>query len=226
MPLRGGAAAPKAEIDIAAAIQQLTAQVTELAKDTAAAKQQAHDVKGYQQQRIAVEHLAARQPAAAAAISDVPVWLKIVGAVGGVVVAGLTILGIIWNLAITPVNSRLDLLERNRVEATAALTAASNRLQAAEAKIVQTDTAMATATRIRDQQQQALQDQVRVLAQADQAGTERIAQLAQTIAGLLPRVEEILRRQERLENRLSGPLPRNGTDEDTPAVFAPAERET
>jgi hypothetical protein len=45
-------------------------------------------------------------------------------------------------------------------------------------------------------------------------------------ASRLGRLEEILRRQERLENRLPGPMPRNGTDEDTPAFFAPAERET
>jgi hypothetical protein len=226
MPLRGGAAAPKAEIDIAAAIQQLTAQVTELAKDTAAAKQQAHDVKGYQQQRIAVEHLASRQQNGGAPTSDVPVWLKIVGAVGGVVVAGLTVLGIVWNLAITPVNARIDLQDRFRAETTAALTSLVNRLQAAEAKQVQVETSLSTATTLRTQQQQGLSDRVRALELADQAGTERIAQLAQTIAGLLPRVEEILRRQERLENRLSGPLPRNGMDDETPAVFAPAERET
>ncbi|WP_159351470.1 hypothetical protein [Roseomonas harenae] len=68
-------------------------------------------------------------------------------------------------------------------------------------------------------------DPVRALELAHQVGTERIAQLAQTVAGLLPRVEEILR-QERLENRLCGPMPRHGADDDTPAVFIPTKRET
>ena len=37
------------------------------------------------------------------------------------------------------------------------------------------------------------------------------------------RVEEMLRRQERLENRLSGAMPRPGAEE-APAIFTPPER--
>jgi prefoldin subunit 5 len=111
------------------------------------------------------------------------------------------------------VNTRLDLLERSRAETAAALTLATNRFQALETKAAQYEATMANATRIRDQQMQGLQDQVRGLSTADQAGSERIAALANTIAGILPRLEEILRRQERLENRLSAPLPRSNADE-------------
>jgi hypothetical protein len=191
-----------------------------------AAKQKAHDGKGYQQQRIAIEHLPSRQQNGATPNSDLPVWLKLVGAVGGVVVAGMTILGIVWNLAITPVNAHIDLQDRFRAETTAALTSAVSRLQAAEAKQVQIGTTLVHCDHPPHQQQQALADRVRTLELAGQSGTERIAQLAQPIAWLLPRVEEIPRRQERLENRLSGPMPRHGADDDTPAVFIPNKRET
>ncbi|MFH5927159.1 hypothetical protein [Roseomonas xinghualingensis] len=227
MPDSGGA---EAKIDIVAILQRLEDRVNKIDTDVAAAKQQTHDVKGYQQQRIAADVMAARlppaspAPAAAPTTPDVPVWLKIAGALTAFTAATAAILGIVWNAAISPTQTRIDVLERTRTEISASLVAMTTRMQTLEARQVQTDTQMATATRIRDQQIQALQDQNRVLSQADQAGTERIAQLAQTIAGLLPRVEEILRRQERLESRLSLPMPRNGMDDETPAFFEHPER--
>ncbi|WP_424135205.1 hypothetical protein [Roseomonas chloroacetimidivorans] len=45
-------------------------------------------------------------PSGATTASEVPVWLKIVGTAGGILVAGLTILGMVWNLAMTPVTAR------------------------------------------------------------------------------------------------------------------------
>jgi hypothetical protein len=184
------------------------------------ARQQAHDVKGQQQTHSSADILAAKLTAALAphmpkpeSKSDVPVGLKIIGALGAAVLTGLGILGIVWQVAIGPVNTRLDLLERQRTETAAALTLATTRFQALETKAAQFETVMANATRVRDQQLQGLQDQVRGLSNADQAGAERISALANTIAGILPRLEEILRRQERLETRLSSPGSRSQSDE-------------
>jgi predicted nucleic acid-binding Zn-ribbon protein len=147
----------------------------------------------------------------------VPVWLKIVGAIGGVVLTGFGILAIVWNVAIGPVNVRLDALERSRTEGAAAMTAAATRLQNVEGKVVQVETSISTGSRIRDQQQQGMVDQIRSLNASDQAASERLATLANTIASILPRLEEILRRQERLENRLGA---RSGSAEprDQPVV--------
>ncbi|MBC9176752.1 hypothetical protein [Pseudoroseomonas ludipueritiae] len=184
------------------------------------ASQQSHDIKNQQQAHASNDFLAAKLTAALAPHlakpepkTDVPVWLKIVGALGGAVLTGCGILAIVWNVAIGPVTARLDLLEKADVAQGTAIAAQGTRLNAAEAKGAQLEASMATAGRIRDQQQQGMQDQIRSLANADQAGTERIGALANTIAGILPRLEEILRRQERLENRLSAPGPRQQNDE-------------
>lgn len=195
--------------------------------EAAKAAQQSHDVKGQQQAHSSTDMLAAKLTAALAPHmakqepKDVPVWLKIVGAFGGAVLTGLGILGIVWQVAIGPVNTRLDLLERQSTAAAAAQTVAAARLQALESKASQFETTMANATRIRDQQMQGLQDQVRGLSTADQAGSERIAALANTIASILPRLEEILRRQERLETRLSAPGTRQQNDEGPSVAWTP-----
>ena len=62
---------------------------------------------------------------------------------------------------------------------------------------------------------------LRALELADQQGAERLQALAQTIAGILPRLEEILRRQERLESRLGA---RPGADDaERPTFWRPPE---
>lgn len=188
------------------------------------ADQKAHDVRGTQQTRIGAETIAERVAAAIVPHlrppappvqqgADVPVWLKIVGAVGAAVLTGCGILAIVWQVAIGPVLVRLDQLERSRTEATATATTRDTRLQVVEGKAAQIETTMVTATRIRDQQQQAMLDQIRALSQSDQSASERLGNLANTIAGILPRLEEILRRQERLENRLGA---RQGSTEEQP----------
>jgi hypothetical protein len=184
------------------------------------ASQQSHDTKNHQQALSSSDMLAAKITAALAphmskseTKADVPVGLKIVGALGGAVLTGCGVLAIIWNIAIGPVNTRLDALEKGDVAQGTAIAAQGTRLNAAEAKSAQLEASMATAGRIRDQQQQGMQDQIRALANADQSGAERMAALANTIAGILPRLEEILRRQERLESRLSAPGTRQQNDE-------------
>lgn len=81
-------------------------------------------------------------------------------------------------------------------------------------RVQQLDTKLETATSIRNQQMQGMVDRLRLLEQTDQQGVERLNQLTTTIAGIIPRLEEVLRRQERLENRLTNPVvPRpNGSD--------------
>ena len=162
-------------------------------------------------------------PPATGKLADVPVWLKVLGAVTGVTLAGLGVVGIVWNFAIAPVNVRLAALEVAKTETAASLAAIVARLQASDAKVVELFTRVDTATTIRNQQQQAFTDRLRGLEMSDQAGAQQINALAQSLAGLVARVEEMLRRQERLENRLSGSLPRPGAEE-APAIFTPPER--
>lgn len=213
MPERGGRQVPE---------KRYTQAEVDAIAQAARTDQKAHDVKGTQQTRIAAEHMAERVAAAIVphlakpsgpVTSDVPVWLKIVGAVGGVVVSSAIIIGIVWNLAISPVTARLEILERARTDAATGLTSLVTRMQTQESKTQQIETSMSTATRIRDQQQQGMLDQIRQLAASDQNSAERLSNLANTIASILPRLEEILRRQERLESRLSMPLPRSQNDE-------------
>jgi hypothetical protein len=182
-----------------------------------------HQERNRQVLEEAAERILARKLEAGKA-KDVPLWLKATGVGAGAVVSIAVIVGLIWNFAISPVVLRLEALERSRTENTSALITAAARIQAVEAKALQIETKLDTATTVRNQQQQAMADRMRMLEQSDANGAERLAQLAQTIASILPRLEEILRRQERLENRLSAPMQRNGADDETPAVWAPAER--
>lgn len=186
--------------------------------------QKVHDVNGQIQGQTAAQQIAAAlAPLLAAkpqAERDVPGWVKISGAFCALFVSGAAVLGIVWSVAIGPVHTRLDVLEKADVAQLARLLANENRANANESRIVQLDTALSTGTRIRDQQQQAIMDQVRGLSQADQAATERLAQQSNIIASILPRLEEILRRQERLENRLGANRAQpNSDDSETPARF-------
>jgi hypothetical protein len=72
-------------------------------------------------------------------------------------------------------------------------------------------------TRLRDQETQGVKDRLRGLEQSDQTGIEKLQVLQQAIAGILPRLEEILRRQERLESRLGSARP--GGLDDSPTVW-------
>ena len=152
--------------------------------------------------------------------ADVPVWMKIAGAAMAIIAPSAVVMGLMWTLAIAPVVTRLAAQEARAAETTAALVALSARAQASETKLAQMETQLSTATRIRDQQQQGTSDRMRALELADQAGTQQLNTLAQNLAGLVARMEEMLRRQERLENRLSSPGTRQGADE-APAVYAP-----
>jgi len=198
--------------------------------------QQTHDTKGLLQaqasaDRMAQAVVAALAPALAKLVAppppplppaapekDVPAWIKVTGAICALFISIATALGIVWGVAIGPVQTRLDVLEKGGVAQLATITAMGTRMAAAENKLAQLETTITTAGRIRDQQQQGIADQVRGLSQADQQATERLATLSNTIASILPRLEEILRRQERLENRLGTQRSLPNSD-DTPAVF-------
>jgi hypothetical protein len=145
--------------------------------------QQVHDVRGAQQAHMSADVLGKTVAAAVSASlapmlaplmppkpaeKDLPSWMKVLGATLALIFSGATVLGIVWSVAIGPVQNRLDALEKADVAALATLTGNLNRLGAAENKIAQIETTITTAGRIRDQQQQGLLDQVRGLSQADQ----------------------------------------------------------
>jgi len=179
--------------------------------------QKVHDVNGQMQGQSAAQQIAAvLAPLLAAKPQterDVPGWIKVSGAVCALFVSAAAVLGIVWSVAIGPVQTRVDVLEKANVAQLAVITSLNNRMSAADSKIAQLETTITTAGRIRDQQQQGIADQVRGLSAADQQATERLAQLSNTIASILPRLEEILRRQERLENRLGANRAQPNSDE-------------
>lgn len=129
----------------------------------------------------------------AAKPSGLPVWAIWLFAIGGFCVASIGVAGVIWSGG----RQQQEIVSTQTQHASqlAVLATLPSRVMALESGVE-------TGRRIRDQQQQATADRVRALELADQSGTERLNVLAQTIAGILPRLEEILRRQERLESRL------------------------
>jgi hypothetical protein len=186
--------------------------------------QQSHDTKGQQQAHLNADMLAKAVVAGLAPLMatkpsrDLPIWMKLLGGTLALIISGSAVLGLVWGVAIGPVQTRLDALEKADVATLALTTGVTARLNGAENKIAQLEVTMSTGSRIRDQQQQGIIDQVRGLSQADQQATERLTVLSNSIASILPRLEEILRRQERLENRLGTQRSQPNSD-DSPARF-------
>jgi hypothetical protein len=150
-------------------------------------------------------------------IEPLPRWLTVTFAAS----AGVVSLGAATGIVIAVINAYAG----SRVQDSALL----GRLATVErdvtglpGRVQQIENGVETARRIRDQQQQGISDRLRALELSDQTGSERLAQLAQTIASILPRLEEILRRQERLENRLGAAAPRPGLGE-APASYGVPE---
>lgn len=171
----------------------------------------------------AVGRLSANLSGAAVASSkptDAPPWMKIAATGAGLLLTAALLIGGIWNFAIAPVVVRLSALETAKAESVQLVGRTDGRLQMLEGKLTELTAQINTATRIRDQQQQANTDRIRGLELSDQAGAQQVNALAQSLAGLVARMEEMLRRQERLENRLGSPGTRQGANE-APAVFAP-----
>lgn len=129
----------------------------------------------------------------------VPAWLKVVAAIGGVLVICITVFGIA--------------IGYGRSDATVIA-----RIQAVETNVQ-------TTARLRDQQQEGMRDRIRSLEQADQVGAERIGTVLQSLATITAqlqaqtvRMEEVLRRQDRLENRL-GARPGAAQPPEQPTVY-------
>jgi hypothetical protein len=150
---------------------------------------------------IAAVSAAPKQP------DPVPAWAKVMGALLALVLSLATVGGIFISYG------RSD--------------------QATIARITALETSMETARRIRDQQQQAMLDRIRQGELADAATSDRTNAIMQTLAGITAqlqaqaaRVEELLRRQDRLENRLgarpgSGPLDEQPTTLTLPLRWSP-----
>jgi hypothetical protein len=192
--------------------------------EAARAQQAAHDVKGNQQVRMSAEYLAKDVASILAPHlnkpTETPGWLRVGGPAVAMGVGILTIVGVVGNMALAPLMSRVASIETKSVDISAALGSHGQRLQAVE-------TRQATTASVRDQQLEGLRDRVTAMERADQAQLERANAIATTIAGILPRLEEILRRQERLETRLGSPMaPRPNSDDDTPARWRIPDRET
>lgn len=132
--------------------------------------------------------------------ADTPLWLKVAGAGLAACVAAAILLGMVvaWGRSGAELTARVQAIETWRTE-NASVPA---RLQALE-------TGTETARRIRDQQQQGISDRLVGLERSDVADRDRLNTVLQTLATITAqlqaqaaRVEELLRRQDRLENRL------------------------
>lgn len=134
--------------------------------------------------------------------ADIPTWTKWVAVCGTIFTVAGAIFGVIWTVsssgAVT--TARISTLEAWKIEQTTANM---------PSRVQNLETGIETARRIRDQQQQSVTDRMRALELADQAGAERINAVLQQLATITAqlqaqasRIEELLRRQDRLENRL------------------------
>ncbi|RVT95270.1 hypothetical protein EOD42_16940 [Rhodovarius crocodyli] len=95
------------------------------------------------------------------------------------------------------------------------------------ARVIAVEQSVQTAGRLRDQQQEGMRDRLRALEQSDQVASERTNQMLQSLATITAqlqaqtvRLEEVLRRQDRLENRL-GARPGSEAPERPTAFEAP-----
>lgn len=183
---------------------------------------EAHFVRGNQQVRMSAEHMAKE---VAAVLSphlnkptETPGWLRLGGPAVAMGLGILTIVGAVGNVVLGPLMSRVAAIETKSVDISNALGSHGQRIQALETRTT-------TAASVRDQQLEGLRDRVTAMERADQAQLERANTIATTIAGILPRLEEILRRQERLETRLGSPMmPRNNHDDDAPVTWPVPDR--
>jgi hypothetical protein len=202
-----------------------TAEEIEAIRQEAKRDQKVHDVNGQVQGQTAAQQIAAAlAPLLATKPAEkdyMPAWMKVTGGFCALFISGAAVLGIVWNVAIGPVQTRLDMVEKADVAQLATITSLNTRAASSENKIAQVETTISTAGRIRDQQAQGMADQVRSLLQSDQEAAKRLEQQSNIIASILPRLEEILRRQERLENRLGASRPQQQSDEAPAAFFWP-----
>ena len=145
--------------------------------------------------------------AAAPKPSDTPLWLKVGGAALAAIVALAIIIGMIvaYGRSGAEVVARIAALEAWKVENATV----PSRLQNLE-------TGIETARRIRDQQQQGTSDRLISLERADSDARDRLQAVLQSLATITAqgqaqaaRIEELIRRQDRLENRLGA---RPGSD--------------
>jgi len=186
----------------------LLEEIAVLKAEVARTRQATHDIRGNQQMRIAADVLAAKSPVAQKLSFFQTIIAVISGIVGlGVVAAGLLSAYTSRQIDYSALQAKITLLDSKIAE----MSPVPGQLLALSGRFEQ-------ATRNRDQQEQAMKDRLRGLELSDQSGAERLQALAQSIAGLLPRVDEILRRQERLESRL-GSAARPGVLEDAPTVW-------
>lgn len=163
-------------------------------------RDRSHAQANTQQQQVARDYLAGKTATASA--GDVPLWIKIGGAAVAMIL-GLVTLVSLYSATVRQdavVVARLAAVEAWKIEQTTANL---------PSKVQNLETGFETARRIRDQQQQGVADRMRALELADQAGAERINTVLQQLATITAqlqaqasRVEELLRRQDRLENRL------------------------
>ena len=185
----------------------LLEKIAKLETLVAAQAQATHDIRGNQQTRLAAEVMASKVPIAQrlSPIQAVASALIALVTIGGFITAGVT------TYATRQVDSSAMTAKMAIQEGQIAqLLPLGSRVAAIENRFEQ-------ATRLRDQETQGVKDRLRGLEQSDQTGIEKLQVLQQAIAGILPRLEEILRRQERLESRLGSARP--GGLDDSPTVW-------
>lgn len=142
---------------------------------------------------------------------DLPIWGKWVAVCGTALTIAGVFVALIWNAssAGTAITSRVATLEVWKAE----MVALPSRVQTLE-------TGIETARRIRDQQQQGTSDRLISLERADSDARDRLQAVLQSLATITAqgqaqaaRIEELIRRQDRLENRLGA---RQGSVEEQP----------
>lgn len=182
----------------------------ELETGMAALRERTHSQNGKQQSDLAVVTMLAKMDARIEAVAaanaaakpsnDLPVWGKWIVASGTFLGFVLLVFGgfIAYGRSGAELVARVQAIETWKTENVSV----PSRLQTLE-------TNADTARRIRDQQQQGMNDRLVGLERSDVADRDRLNTVLQTLATITAqlqaqgsRVEELLRRQDRLENRL------------------------
>jgi hypothetical protein len=157
-----------------------------------------------------IEAVAATKP------PDTPLWLKVGGASLAAIVALALIVGMIvaYGRSGAEIVARIAAIEAWKVD----IASVPNRLQALE-------TGVDMAKRVRDQQQQGMSDRLVGLEQSDRNDREAMNRVMQTLATITAQLQamsaqqqELLRRQDRLENRL-GARPGSAPNDEQPAAL-------
>lgn len=189
-------------------LDKIMERLDALGSENATSREAIHGIRGNQQMRMAEDMRNGKHETPRPTIQQIGAVVAVVFTVVG---ATYTLVNMYANRQVgsSALEARVEANTRELLTASTAmprLTALENRVN--------------TVTTIRDQQQQMTADRLRALEQTDTVSAEKMNMLLNSLAGFTARMEEMLRRQERLENRLSMPgLRPNRDDEERPIIL-------